>query len=583
MQDHKTFSLEKYALNNINYLENMVDENNQPYFNIFWTDPVSAVHDWPDFCDVAVRQLQAAIMIRCMTGKKINNEDYYRKNFFSCFKHNDGLIYRPESAYTKHLADIDEQTLALFNLVSLMQDEKSTEVEGLIKQMIDTFRRIGVIKDNCFWFPSNKYYPDGWHDMDIDNPGKSFYMMMVRPLVQYYKLTNYKPAYNLAEQIINGILTKSGFLLKNNTFIGHVHAHLSFLAGTVDFASVREDESLLKKMDEYYKFIRSKSTAFGWIPEETGRKSDCIGCETCAIMDYLHLAILLAKNGYEEYWDDIERITRNHLIESQFSDMEWMKTDNDLPDTDEITYRNIYKRMRGGFAGWSSPNHYLAYLEYLPDGWLQNKSNVVLNKYRITQNCCGGSGVRSLYHVWKNIAEIKNNTLIVNLHIDKKLKDAEIRCLKPYHGITEITPVKNLKVKIRIPDFTDKEDISVIVNNEIKSFYVEGKYMFLGEISGGSKIEVEYPLPQKNETISIGNEGYQQYRYDISWLGDTVKSIKSHEDNPIRGYSHINKTKVKVFGREEGPGNLYRREYLDDEKIVPVREEINTDNSSVEF
>ena len=61
---HTTFSVETYVARTYNYLDTMVDQNGLPYFNIFWTEPAEAAHDWPDFGDVMSRQLQAAIMAR---------------------------------------------------------------------------------------------------------------------------------------------------------------------------------------------------------------------------------------------------------------------------------------------------------------------------------------------------------------------------------------------------------------------------------------------------------------------------------------------------------------------------------------
>ena len=66
----ETFAIETYVGRTYNYLDNMVDKDGLPYFNIFWTDPAEAAHDWPDFGDVMSRQLQAAIMARHLTGKE---------------------------------------------------------------------------------------------------------------------------------------------------------------------------------------------------------------------------------------------------------------------------------------------------------------------------------------------------------------------------------------------------------------------------------------------------------------------------------------------------------------------------------
>src|SRR4029453_17942948 len=76
----QTLALETYVLRSYNYLSRMVDANGQPHFNIFWTEPAEAAHDWPDFGDVMSRQLQAAIMARHMTGNEVPTEHtWYNK------------------------------------------------------------------------------------------------------------------------------------------------------------------------------------------------------------------------------------------------------------------------------------------------------------------------------------------------------------------------------------------------------------------------------------------------------------------------------------------------------------------------
>jgi hypothetical protein len=89
-------------------------------------------------------------------------------------------------------------------------------------------------------------------------------------------------------------------------------------------------------------------------------------------------------------------------------------------------------------------------------------------------------------------------------------------------------------------------------------------------------------LPVKSEKIAIGNTGFQQYYYDVSWKGDTVTGINAH-DNEESGYSHINKTKVKVFSRNLGPGKLYQREHLLANNITPVLSDILEDKKIIYF
>ncbi len=51
-EHHQTFAIETFVGRTYNYLDNLVDKDGLPYFNIFWTDPAEAAHDWPDFGDV---------------------------------------------------------------------------------------------------------------------------------------------------------------------------------------------------------------------------------------------------------------------------------------------------------------------------------------------------------------------------------------------------------------------------------------------------------------------------------------------------------------------------------------------------
>ncbi len=83
------------------------------------------------------------------------------------------------------------------------------------------------------------------------------------------------------------------------------------------------------------------------------------------------------------------------------------------------------------------------------------------NKTRAFQNCCGGSGTHGLFIVWKNAARVENGTLSVNLHIDKLLPQAEIRCFQPYQGRLTIAMKQDCKVRVRIPDFVKANEIKV--------------------------------------------------------------------------------------------------------------------------
>jgi hypothetical protein len=98
-ESHQTFALETYMRRSLKYLNKMVDKDGLPYFNIFWTTPAEAAHDWPDFGDVMARQLQAAVMARHATGTSSENETIWSKKLQALLSPSDGLLYRLPTNY----------------------------------------------------------------------------------------------------------------------------------------------------------------------------------------------------------------------------------------------------------------------------------------------------------------------------------------------------------------------------------------------------------------------------------------------------------------------------------------------------
>jgi hypothetical protein len=117
-----SFTLESYAANSVNYLENLVDADGLPYFNVFWTQPAEAAHDWPDFGDVMSRQWQGAVMLRRMAGREAATEQVWRRKVLSLIDPSDALLHRPATSYSKPVADWGDASLTLYALVTAAVD-----------------------------------------------------------------------------------------------------------------------------------------------------------------------------------------------------------------------------------------------------------------------------------------------------------------------------------------------------------------------------------------------------------------------------------------------------------------------------
>jgi pimeloyl-ACP methyl ester carboxylesterase len=326
-------------------------------------------------------------------------------------------------------------------------------------------------------------------------------------------------------------------------------------------------------------------------------------------------------------------MVRNHLVESQVVDGSWLENGSAEkgsdpfcakhpsgrsgkrgltpfpPDTDQFTCRQVGERMVGGYAGWSSPVHILAACETLHWGGPELR-----NKTRAFQNCCGGSGTHGFYIAWKNAARFEDGTLSVNLHIDKLLPEAEIRGYQPYKGLLTIDLKRPCKVRVRIPEFVEPGEMKVEGGNSGQGSVVRGQdsasdhtppaagnplaslppnpkprvwgnYLELGDRQAGERIEVSYPLPLREETESVGNPGFRQYRYRVAWRGDTVVRLTPVGDavKQKTGYSEYAHKQVQIFFGAEGPGPLYQRDYMLHETADPTLTPLHMDDGRLDF
>jgi hypothetical protein len=356
-----------------------------------------------------------------------------------------------------------------------------------------------------------------------------------------------------------------------------MHGNLRTLVGVADYALYVRDPVLFSRVDAIYRYVRSEATRFGFLPEVIGRKGDVVATETCALMDYIGLAVTLANHGHPEYWGDVERVVRNQLVENQAHDLTWLHSDSAKPDTEQFSWRDIGERMAGGWAGWSSPTHFLAACENLQWGGPELRG-----KTRVFQNCCGGSGVHALFIAWKNAARFENETLSIHLHIDKLLPQAEIRSYQPYQGFLTIDLKVPCKVRVRIPDFVEPGALVVEADGELVTAKAFGNYLELGQRAAGQKLKVSYPLPLESEEVSIGNPGFRHYRYRVTWKGNTVVKMEPLGNEESTGYSDFDKKQVRVFYGKDGPGPLYQRAaLLTSDK--PRLASLHLDNGALDF
>ncbi len=528
-------SLEARAERTRHYLQTMVDGDGLPYFNVFWTDPAEAAHDWPDFGDVTARQLQAAVMLRHMTGTGVTMEGTWRQALLARLDPADGLLHRPATTFSSPGADPGDAALTLYALATdLAGRPDDRELRDVVCRMVDGIRG------------------RGWERLGDGFMGGC----LLEPLLAAYRAAGCEPAFEAAKELaaVNAdrLLPADGIHPAGT----HVHGTLRGLLCVSTLARAIGDGALLERARVAFDGFRRLATRFGFLPEVVGRAGDVITCETCALLDYIGTGVALANAGMDEYWGVVERVVRNHLVESQVEDTSWLTSPHPVPqDTDQFTWRDVGARMRGGWAGWSSPNHLLGARETLHWGGPELRG-----KTRAFQNCCGGSGGHALFIAWKHASVCREGTVRVHLHLDKLLPEAEVRCHQPRQGRTTVHLRQGAAVAIRLPDFCPADEVRLTVDGSPASrVRRQGAFLHLERLPAGSLVEALYPVPSVTEEIAVGNPGFRHHRYRVRWQGDTVLELTPLGNEHPTGHSDFERAQVPVFYGTEGPAPLYRR------------------------
>ena len=542
-----TLSLEEMAHLGSHHLEHLVDRQGRTYFDVFLTKPPEAVTDWPDFIDLPARYWEAGLMIEPILGRAISTQDSLRSWLFSRFE-TDGLAYRPESPISSHVAELFDQSRLLYALTTAaMQRHQDEEIRqrliGLSEGLLHLAAREGDIAY-------------------IKKIGIYFGGTLIRPMLQAGQVLNRPDLIEFSGALARGLMDHSDLYGLNGTFKGHVHAALAVIAGTIAYGVKTDDKHLLERGRNAFEYVRSISTSFGFVPELSQRADDMIGCETCALMDYLDAALLLARHVDSSYWDVVEKATRNHLWESQIRDGSWIGIPS-RTDEEGVIRAELPHRLIGGFAGWSGPHCLLAYHEHYSPGWVKTneKRPLYTNKVRALQNCCSGAGIRAVHQVWSNIVTISGSEVSINLSLDRATPEVHVTSYLPFEGRVRVNTQRACTLRWRKPGYCSMSKVEVLIDGQRRTgLTLAGDFVQLGTLPAHTQIEFRFPVPERNETQTIGNSGYQQYRFDLCWAGDTILSIKPDPANVSTGFSKLMGRRMPTSYSNAGIGPIYQRQ-----------------------
>ncbi|MCX6049773.1 MAG: hypothetical protein NT075_32130 [Chloroflexi bacterium] len=514
-----------------------IDQNLQarPYF---WIDirqsPPQATHSYWDGVDIAGRFVDGLLLARQMTGRAdgAEAEAQLRAYLWAQQDPQDGLFYNwedealssgemskyiPDAGVLTRLRHVDLfcQRGPLIALCTLLAAGDTTALPrwqqlvqglwGLTERTAPDELRFPTYR----WAPVLK--PEWTMGASVPEKWLGYRYALLTGLARGVELTDDPATRELALGLARWYM-RHGDVPADGHYAANTHSGgvLPVAVGIARLGVYTNDAEMIAWAERVYEWTRANTPDFGFLRDGLGLDGFFAGtCETCGLADLVHLALVLTQAGVADYWDDIERIGRNQLLENQHREEATLR--QLYPGIDEA----VLAMMHGGFECAAFPNRLLAY------------SGI--------EACCIGGGLRALYHVWRGAISETSDTTQVHLGFSRATPHVEVIGHEPWRGRIDVQMRTPRRLAIRAPGHATLEQVTLLRDGQpVKPTWM-GRYANFDSLEAGQVVTLIYPLQERQANYEIAGQPYTGW-----WRGATMLEIQPPgEGYPIYQRRHL--------------------------------------------
>jgi len=331
---------------------------------------------------------------------------------------------------------------------------------------------------------------------------------IITGLVQYYQVSHYEPALELARGLTN-FLHASKILEEWRS--ENFHSITLGIQAMLEVALATGDRELAEHARQIYEAAKSNKGIHAAIPSigYFVHSSGFGGMEGCDIADMTALAVKLTQLGMgDQYYEDIDHYARNCLTAIQCTRPDMMgdflrnyaelKKDNEpyfrVPKPAPVLFSELTDRLPertvGAFSCYFYPNDLYA-SDYF-------------------DSCCNGNCARALYYVWESILQYDRKELTIHLLLNRTSPWADVDSYIPYIGRVDVKIKKPCdSVRIRMNDWIARDKVVCKVDGKEQEFTWDKNYLVLGQIEAGRTMVLEFPIQERIENVEVFGKKYQ--------------------------------------------------------------------------
>lgn len=440
------------------------------------------------------------------------------------------------------------------------------------KRTAERLLELAIVRDDIAYYPNcglgNDFsYPrvSGWTTTDPpDNPEMGaegatlFYQFQpLRGFARYYRLSGDERFLAISRKFA-ALGLKRNFWgadhdmhrepgAERGHFRKHLHAGLAAVRGLLDYAVVADDCRLKLLARDSYEWARQHGIhrlgIFANHPD--------LATEGCTLADMVALAVQLSDEGIGDYWDDVEQIARNGLIEAQMTDPGEMRR------VAEAGGERPPGAGHGGHYDWRFQGKNRGVLpgqemhERVIErsvgafGWIQGASWLT----PMLMHCCTANGSQGLYYAWEAILRRKDWGAEINLWLNRRSPWVDVSSHLPHAGRLEILNKGMPQISVRKPGWANASAIRCTVDGRGAHPEWIGNRMVFRGLAGRERIVLEVPVVTEETEYTVAylqKRDACMHRYRCAFRGHTavgVTRIPLPDDPPDRDW-------YRVFRRE---------------------------------
>jgi hypothetical protein len=541
--------------------------------------------DWecvPEFAEAIPR-----MRLMCGSDKYTDIEAQMLNYLVSCVSPDDGLqyiIYDPKRPWhadqhsymypveTEDLGTIMGSGLLMLALLARRDLERTDRWDAVLSGMARGIERVAIEKDDYAYYPDGGFghgfsYPrSGWRKTDEPSDEHeggegsvvAVHGAQIRALARWAACSGDERALNFAGKLARFVMKPKfwgGFsnpASSNGREHGHsdshFHARAMVLRGLLEYGLVANDPFVCDFVRCSYENMRSSGIPeIGYIPtfmgaeptEDMNKKGSAnpFLMEGCFLGDLVALTVKLSESGYGDYWEDADRVIRNHLIESQI-------TDRGLLERIVAHAPEREAEMKASLV----PGQ-----DYLGDDIIDRALGIFwsgiqadgVHSHWIMQ-CCTANGSHGLYMAWDAITRCESGHAHINLFLNRAAPWLDIHSYLPYEGKVVIRNKTAKRISIRIPAWVDRRRLECLLNGGVISPAIVSHYIDLDGVGPGDVIELRFPLAEQVITRTAYAATPEETVYTIRMRGNTVMELTPENESP----------NVYPFYRESLQGNV---------------------------